>query len=200
MISDKIIYSLPVGPSTYFYQPFGKPCVALFSEHCELIDRSKRHTKLSVSFDPCLKDSMVGGIFIPEQKCFVMDTVHKGVSLDYIAQHVHQHQSMILFLIAVQSTELIEPGYPYYSIKVVQDKSYQYIPPKNIFLVKSTPKSDIYELYKNNQLHSIACIDTYACSQSMNKLFHPTDDYQEKSLWLECTWNETFKKWTPKLS
>ena len=200
MIADKIIYSLPEGPSTYFYQPFGKPCVALFSEHCELIDRSKRHTKLSVSFDPCLKDSMVGGIFIPEQNCFVMDTVHKGVSLDYIAQHVHQHKSMILFLIAIQSTELIEPGYPYYSIKVVQDKSYQYIPPKNIFLVKSTPKSDIYELYKNNQLHSIACIDTYACSQSMNKLFHPTDDYQEKSLWLECTWNETFKKWTPKLS
>jgi len=199
MIHDKIIYSLPTGPSTYFYQPFGKPCVASFSEHCELIDRTKRHTKLSVLFDPCLKDSMVGGIFLPEQKCFVMDTVHKGVSLEHIAQHVHQHQSMILFLIAVQSTELIDPGYPYYSIKVVQDKSYQYIPPKNIFLVKSTPKSDIYELYKNNQLHSIACIDTYACSQYMNKLFHPTEDYQEKSLWLECVWNETFKKWTPKL-
>jgi hypothetical protein len=129
-----------------------------------------------------------------------MDTMYQGVSLEYVAQNVNQHYSMILFLIGFKSTELVDPGYPYYSIKVVQDKSYQYIPPKNMFLVKSTPKSDIYELYKNNQLHSIACIDTYSCSQSMNKLFHPTDNFQEKSLWLECTWNETFKKWTPKLA
>lgn len=199
MITDKIIYTLPSGPSTYFYQPFGKPCIASFSNQCVLIDRTKRQTKISVSFDPCLKNTVVAGVFIPEKKCFVMDTVYQGISLEYIAQHVNQHYSTILFLIGFKSTELVDPGYPYYSIKVIQDKSYQYIPPKNIFLVKSTPKSDIYELYKNGQLHSIACIDTYSCSQYMNKLFHPTDNYQEKSLWLECTWNETFKKWTPKL-
>ena len=84
MIHDKIIYTLPPGPSTYFYQPFGKPCLASFSDPCVLIDRAKRQTKISVSFDACLKDTVVAGVFIPEQKCFIMDTVHKGVSLEYV--------------------------------------------------------------------------------------------------------------------
>jgi len=85
-----------------------------------------------------------------------------------------------------------------HSIKIIQDDiTYHYSPKTQTFQIKSTPKSDIYEVYKDKKLQSIACIDTYSCSLAMNRLFHPTDIFVEKTLTMECKWNETFKKWTP---
>lgn len=189
----------------YVAQPCGKLCYAWFTDVCILIDRTtKKQWTVPVEFDPCLSGTIVSGILLPD-KLFVIDNVfhYKGTVLQcsypekikMMKQMLVMHVRPGLFFLPSFSTEA---SYKIHSIKIIQEGiTYHYTPNTKIFQLKSTPKSDIYEVYKNNKLHSIACIDTYSCSQAMNRLFHPTDTFEEKTITMECSWNETFKKWTP---
>ena len=204
---EKICNQLPTS-GIYVAQPCGKLCYAWFTDVCTIIDRTtKKQWTVAVTFDSCLSGTIVSGILLPE-KLFVIDNVfhYKSAVLQcsypekikVMKQMLVMHIRPGYFFLPSFSTEA---SYKIHNIKIVQDDvTYHYTPkPKTTkaFQVRSTSKSDIYEVYKNNQLDSIACIDTYSCSQAMNKLFHPTDTFVEKTITMECTWNETFKKWTP---
>jgi hypothetical protein len=88
-----------------------------------------------------------------------------------------------------------DPVYKPYSVKVIHaSANYHYLEQTKtaVFTVRSTPKSDIYELYTNNVLQSIAYIDTYKRSAFMNTLFETVPEHR-----MECIWHEPFKKWIP---
>jgi hypothetical protein len=188
-------------PGIYVAQPHGKLCYAWFTDVCTIIDRTtKKQWTVPVAFEPCLQGTIVSGVYIDH--CFVMDTLYhyKGVALQCTYEEkIKIMKKMVameiragMFFLPEFSTKA---SYKH-SLKIIQEGiTYHYTP--KTFQVKSTPKSDIYEVYKDKKLQSIACIDTYSCSLAMNRLFHPTDIFVEKTLTMECKWNETFKKWTP---
>ena len=202
---EKTIYTMPTLPGIYLAQPYGTLCYAWFTDSCTLINRSsKKQWTVPVVFDPCLSGTIVSGTFLSDKNCFVMDNLfhYKNVimncpyleKVNKLKQMLTMHIQTSFFFLPEYSTTC---SYKIYSIKIIYDDiTYQYIQ-KNMFQIKSTPKSDIYEVHKDKV--TFACIDTYQCSEYMNKLFHPTDTFVEKTLTLECTWNETFKKWTPKV-
>lgn len=204
---EKICHQLPTS-GIYIAQPHGKLCYAWFTDVCTLIDRTtKKQWTVLVVFDPCLKNTIVSGVYLPDKHCFVMDNIYheKGIVLQCsYPEKINRMKKIItmdiragFFFLPEFSTKA---SYKIHSIKIVQDGIvYHYSPKINMFQIKSTPKSDIYEVYKDNKLHSIACIDTYSCSEAMNRLFHPTDTFIEKTVTMECTWNELCKKWTPKI-
>ncbi len=204
---EKTIHIMPTLPGIYLAQPYGKLCYAWFTDSCTLIERSsKKQWTVPVKFDPCLSGTIVSGTFLSDKNCFVMDNLfhYKNdiVNCPYL-EKINKLKQMLTMHIRTPFFFLPEfsttSSYKMYSIKIIYDDiTYQYIPKKNMFQLKSTPKSDIYEIHKDKTI-SIACIDTYQCSAFMNKLFHPTDTFIEKTLTLECTWNEPFKKWTPKV-
>lgn len=66
---------------------------------------------------------------------------------------------------------------------------------KPTFMVRSTPKSDIYMIFKHGEFDSYACINTLSTSEYMNSIFHK--DSLEKEFRMECDWSETYKKWIP---
>jgi hypothetical protein len=93
---------------------------------------------------------------------------------------------------------------------------------KNIFKVIPNKKTDIYNLYLLNktkneyEFHSIALIQDYKSSIMMNKIFHglkeqdnldyledsddefmPETDMENNWKFMECTFNNKFKKWIP---
>jgi hypothetical protein len=186
----------------YVAQPYGKLCYAWFTDVCTFIDRSsKKQWTVPVVFDPCLKGTIVSGVYV--DNCFVMDNLYhyKGVVLQCpYEEKVKIMKKMVameirgMFFLPEFSTKA---SYKH-SLKIIQEGvTYHYTP--KTFQVKSTAKSDIYEVYKDGVFQTIACIDTMACSEAMNRLFHPTDTFVEKTVTMECTWNETFKKWTPKI-
>ena len=186
----------------YVAQPYGKLCYAWFTDVCTFIDRSsKKQWTVPVVFDPCLKGTIVSGVYV--DNCFVMDNLYhyKGVVLQCsYEEKVKIMKKMVameirgMFFLPEFSTKA---SYKH-SLKIIQEGvTYHYTP--KTFQVKSTSKSDIYEVYKDGVFQTIACIDTMACSEAMNRLFHPTDTFVEKTVTMECTWNETFKKWTPKI-
>jgi hypothetical protein len=188
-------------PGIYVAQPYGKLCYAWFTDVCTLIDRTtKKQWTVPVTFDTCLKDTIVSGVYI--DNCFVMDNLYhyKGVALQCSYE---EKVKMMKKMVAMEIRGFFLPEFSTkatykHSLKIIQEGiTYHYTP--KTFQVKSTPKSDIYEVYKDGVLQTIACIDTLACSEAMNRLFHPTDTFVEKTLTMECTWNETFKKWTPKI-
>ena len=189
-------------PGIYVAQPYGKLCYAWFTDVCTFIDRTtKKQWIVPVTFDTCLKDTIVSGVYV--DNCFVMDNLYhyKGVALQCsYEEKIKIMKKMVvmeirgMFFLPEFSTKA---SYKH-SLKIIQEGiTYHYTP--KTFQVKSTPKSDIYEVYKDGVFQSIACIDTLACSEAMNRLFHPTDAFVEKTITMECTWNETFKKWTPKI-
>lgn len=186
----------------YVAQPYGKLCYAWFTDVCTFIDRtSKKQWTVPVVFDPCLKGTIISGVYV--DNCFVMDNLYhyKGVVLQCsYEEKVKIMKKMVameirgMFFLPEFSTKATYK----HSLKIIQEGvTYHYTP--KTFQVKSTSKSDIYEVYKDGVFQTIACIDTMACSEAMNRLFHPTDTFVEKTVTMECTWNETFKKWTPKI-
>ena len=189
-------------PGIYVAQPYGKLCYAWFTDVCTIIDRtSKKQWSVSVAFEPCLQGTIVSGVYVDH--CFVMDNLYhyKGVALQCTYEEkIKIMKKMVameiragMFFLPEFSTKA---SYKH-SLKIIQEGiTYHYTP--KTFQVKSTPKSDIYEVYKDGVFQSIACIDTMACSEAMNRLFHLTDAFVEKTMTMECTWTETFKKWTPK--
>lgn len=204
---EKICHQLPTS-GIYVAQPHGKLCYAWFTDVCTLIDRTtKKQWTVPVTFDPCLANTIVSGVYLPDKHCFVMDNLYhyKGdvLQCSYPEKITYMKKMLTMdiragfFFLPEFSTKA---SYKIHSIKIVQDGIiYHYTPKINMFQIKSTPKSDIYEVYKDNKFHSIACIDTYSCSEAMNRLFHPTDTFVEKTISMECTWNEMWKKWTPKI-
>ena len=93
---------------------------------------------------------------------------------------------------------------------------------KNIFKVIPNKKTDIYNLYLLNktkneyEFHSIALIQDYKSSIMMNKIFHglkeydnldyledsddefmPETDIENNWKFMECSFNNKFKKWIP---
>jgi len=205
---EKICNQLP-NSGVYVAEPHGKPCYAWFTDVCTIIDRTtKKQWTVPVIFDPCLHGTIVSGVFIKDKHCFVMDNVYhyKQVVLQCsYSEKINKMKQMLTMYIKPSFFFLPEfstkASYKVHTIKIVQDEiTYHYKPNTQIFQIKSTPKSDIYEVYKDNKLHSIACIDTYACSEAMNRLFHPTNTFVETTKTMECKWNDTFKKWTPIIS
>lgn len=213
---EKIVYKLPnLTNCVYVAQPFGKQCYAWFTTECRFADRvTKKQWSSSISFDSSLSKTLISGtiLYYEGTKCFLFDDIfyYKGeqVHLPYlekinlfveIASLIDQKSC--LFMLPCMSLTYTEftPVYKMYSIKIVHSSiTVHYIKKKdNIFTVRSTPKSDIYELYTNNKLHSIAYIDTYARSSYMNSIFHSTDLFIETEKKMECLWNEPFKKWIP---
>jgi len=215
---EKIVYKLPeLKDCIYIAQPFGKQCYAWFTKsECTFIDRTtKKKWVPKLSFDPTICDTLLSGtmVYYEGTKCFLFNDLfyYKGgqVNLPYI-EKINMfvdiasciHQKSCLFMLPCMSltyTEF-EPVYKMYSVKIVHSSmTFHYMNQKkgNVFTVRSTPKSDIYELYENNKLHSIAYIDTYARSLFMNSIFHPTDLFTESDKKMECLWNESFKKWIP---
>ena len=197
---EKICHQLPTS-GIYIAQPYGKLCYAWFTDVCTIIDRTtKKQWTVPVSFDPCLSGTIVSGIL---DTYFVIDNVYHYKNtvvqcryeekIKMMKQMLVMHIRAGFFFLPEFSTQAT---YKIHSIKIVQDDVIYHYTPKT-FQIKSTPKSDIYEVYKDNKFQSIACIDTYACSEKMNRLFHPTDTFVEKTITMECKWNETFKKWTP---
>ena len=189
-------------PGIYVAQPYGKLCYAWFTDVCTIIDRtSKKQWTVSVTFEPCLQGTIVSGVYV--DNCFVMDNLYhyKGVALQCTYEEKRKIMKKMLAM-EIRAGMFFLPEFSTkasykHSLKIIQEGiTYHYTP--KTFQVKSTPKSDIYEVYKDGVFQSIACIDTLACSEAMNRLFHPTDTFVEKTITMECTWNETFKKWTPK--
>ena len=98
-------------------------------------------------------------------------------------------------MLPLMSTSMnLEPVYKIYSIKLIYpNATYHYLEQKKteVFTVRPTTKSDIYELYGSVQ--TIAYIDTCKRSLFMNELFHSMDvEYK-----MECLWHDLFKKWIP---
>jgi hypothetical protein len=216
---EKMVYKLPeLNDCIYLAHPYGKQCYAWFTgKVCYLVDRqTKKQFTIQVDFDSLDGTILFGSTFhLDGSKFFLIDNIfyHKGEKVEcsyrekinlfheILTCHIRNHTSSYLFMLPHISTSMIEiePIYKVYCIKIIHESiTYHYIQPSNkkIFTIKSTCKSDIYELY-DKEFHSIACIDTLQCSEFMNKLFHPTDTYVESEKKMECVWNETFKKWTP---
>ena len=202
---EKICTQLPTS-GIYVAQPYGKLCYAWFTDVCTLMDRTtKKQWTVPVVFDSCLSGTIVSDTFLPEKQVFLMDNVYHykqevlqcsyPEKINKMKQMLTMYIRPFFFFLPEFSTKA---SYKIHSIKIIQDDvTYHYTPKTQMFQVKSTPKSDIYEVYKEKKFQSIACIDTYSCSLAMNQLFHPTDTFVEKTLTMECKWNETFKKWTP---
>jgi len=202
---EKICYQLPeIG--IYVAQPYGKLCYAWFTDMCTFIDRTtKKQWTLPIVFDSCLSGTIVSGTFLSEKQVFIIDNVYHYKQVVLQCSYTEKINIMKQML-----TMYIKPGvfflpefstnasYKIHNLKIIQDDvTYHYSKKTHSFQIKSTPKSDIYEVYKDKKFQCIACIDNYSCSQKMNQLFHPTDIFVEKTVTMECTWNETFKKWTP---
>jgi len=134
--------------------------------------------------------------------------------IDLLIKYVRQHESQYYLMMPHMSTTSshFEPLYKTYSIKVIQDDVIYHkleqektngIEKTNgtekkerpTFMVRSTPKSDIYMIYKNSEFDSYACINTLSTSEYMNSLFHTSDT--EKEFRMECDWSEEYKKWIP---
>lgn len=214
---EKIVYKLPdLTDCVYVAQPFGKQCYAWFTTECMFTDRrTKKQWTTPISFDPSLCGTLISGtmLYYEGTKCFLFDDIfyYKGdqVKLTYlekinlfveIASCIHQ--KTCLFMLPCMSLTYTDfnPVYKMYSVKIVHSSmTFHFMDQKkgNVFTVRSTPKSDIYELYTNNKLHSIAYIDTYDRSSYMNSIFHPTNLFTETEQKMECLWNEPFKKWIP---
>lgn len=216
---EKIIYKLPeLDDCIYIAQPFGKLCYAWFTKtECIFIDqRTKKQSTMQVSFDPLLCGTLLSGTLIYHEgtKCFLFNDFfyHKGVplSISYLEKinlfveimSFIKNQSCFFMLPCMSMTYTeFEPIYKMYSIKIVHSTmTFHFMNQKktSVFKVKPTPKSDIYELYTNDGLHSIAYIDTYERSSYMNSLFHSHEQHEQHvEHEMECLWHEPFKKWIP---
>ena len=67
------------------------------------------------------------------------------------------------------------------------------------FLIKSTLKRDVYDLYlqgpNNIVKQGIACIPNLKCSKMIREVFSGQET--DKDIHVECQYNDKFKKWQP---
>jgi hypothetical protein len=210
---EKTVYKMPtLDDCVYVSQPYGKQYYLWFTTECILVERrTKKETVLPIQFDPILKGTLIYGTVVYHEsiRCFLFDDLFfdKGeqVVRSYLQKvdlfidlilHIRPNQHCLLMLPLISSTyQGFDPIYKQYSVKVIHaSANYHYLEQNksNVFTVRSTPKSDIYELYTNNVLQSIAYIDTYKRSALMNTLFETVQEHR-----MECIWHEPFKKWIP---
>jgi len=211
---EKIIYKLPDSLDCLFVaQPHGKQCYAWFTNDCTFVDRRYKHSwKVQMDFDPVLSGTLLyGTVFYYESTCcFVLNDFfyYKGTKIEgsfsykinlfveLMTLYVRNHKSSCFFMLPLMSTTMdLNPVYKLYSIKLVYpDVAYHYLEQKKteVFTVRATPKSDIYELYRGT-FQSFAYIDTCQRSAFMNTLFSSLEiEYK-----MECLWHDLFKKWIP---
>ena len=211
---EKTVYKMPeFTDCIYVSQPYGKQYYVWFTDKCLLVDRrTKKETILPIEFDPILSGTVFYGtiVFHESSRCFLFDDLfyYKGeqvaqsylskvdLYIDSIVQCIRINPSF-LFMLPLMSTTFqnFHPLYKQYSLKLIHDSThYNYLEQTKtvVFTVRSTPKSDIYELYTNSLLQSIAYIDTYKRSAYMNELFETEKEHR-----MECIWHESFKKWIP---
>jgi hypothetical protein len=212
---EKIVYTIPnLTDCVYVAQPYGKQCYAWFTDKCIFIDRrSKRQTIVPVDFMPEMNGTVLSGtlLYYESKECFLFDDLfyykNEKVNCSYLQKcalfreililHLKNHTSSCFFMFPLMSTTCVEfePVYKTYSLKIVHATGwFHYMNQKktDVFTVKSTTKSDIYEV-NNHSTSSIAYIDTYVRSSYMNQLF----DIPEKEIKMKCLWHEPFKKWIP---
>jgi hypothetical protein len=224
---EKKIYKYPnLKDCVYIAHPYGKQCYAWFTNgKCFLIDLYTKKRKEITIHVKQLDGTLLFGTIVYDSSTpvFLMDDIyyyqHKKIDLPYLQKrdlyvniltlHIQNHESSYFFMLPLMSTEptLFNPMYKMYSVKIIHETViYHYIQPSSYtrFTIRPTSKSDIYELYQYDKLHSIAYIDTYKCSLWLSTLFYgpPTEDSEDerepvKELIVDCKWNETFKKWTP---
>jgi len=211
---EKTVYKMPtMEDCIYISQPYGKQYYLWFTNtDCILVERrTKKETILPIHFDPVLSGTLIYGTIVYHEsiRCFLFDDLFfdKGepVVRSYLQKvdrftdiivYIRPNQHCLLMLPLLSSTyQGFDPIYKQYSVKVVHaSANYHYLEQNktNIFTVRATPKSDIYELYTNSGLQSIAYIDTYKRSAYMNTLFETVQEHR-----MECIWHEPFKKWIP---
>ena len=216
-LPEKMVYKEPTELGVYIAQPFGKQCYVWFTEEgCFMVDiHKKKRWPIKVDFSPEICGTIVLGTIIYQTTKFILiyDIFYYKKELvqgdilskwDKMTEMLHAYVSpssytLMLPLMSRTPTQF-KPDYQVYSTKVVCSSIvYHWIQPvkKNVYTVKSTPKSDIYMVYHNDEFLSYACMDTLQRSEMMNALFHDTPEYTEKEYTMECNWNEKFKKWTP---
>jgi hypothetical protein len=212
---EKTVYKMPMlTDCIYVSQPYGKQYYLWFTmTECILVERrTKKESVLPIPFDPILAGTLLYGtiVYHESMKCFLLDDLflYKGevVSQSYlqkvdlfvemIVQSIQPNKHCLLMLPLMSMTyQGFEPIYKQYSVKIIHaSANYHYLEQNKTaqFTVKSTSKSDIYELYTNSVLQSIAYIDTYKRSAFMNTLFETVHEHR-----MECIWHEPFKKWIP---
>jgi hypothetical protein len=211
---EKTVYKMPnLTDCVYVAQPYGKQYYLWFTTECTLVERrTKKETVLPITFDPVLAGTMIYGtiVYYDSIRCFLFDDLfyYKGeqvvqpylqkvdLFVEMIVQYIQPTKSILLMLPQMSTTyNGFDTLYKMYSVKVVHESSnYHYIEQNKavVFTVRSTSKSDIYELYTNSVLQSIAYIDTYKRSAYMNELFETANEHR-----MECIWHEPFKKWIP---
>ena len=211
---EKTVYKMPLlTDCVYVCHPYGKQHYLWFTDTCRLIDRrTKKETILPIQFDPCLAGTLLYGtiVYYDSVRCFLFDDLfyYKGEQVvqsyaqkasrfvDILVQYLKPNKTCVLMLPLLSTTPTsFDPVYKQYSLKIIHASGqYHYLAQSkpNVFTVRSTSKSDIYELYTNNVLHSIAYIDTYKRSAYMNELFEQVKEHR-----MECIWHEPFKKWIP---
>jgi hypothetical protein len=211
---EKTVYKMPtLTDCIYISQPYGKQYYLWFTTECILVEkRTKKKTVLPILFDPILAGTLIYGTIIVHEstKCFLFDDLflYKGQSvtdsylqkvdlfIDLIIECIRPNQHCLLMLPLMSTTyQGFDPIYKQYSVKIIHPSAtYHYLEQIKtaVFTVKSTSKSDIYELYTNSVLQSIAYIDTYKRSAFMNTLFETVHELR-----MECIWHEPFKKWIP---
>jgi hypothetical protein len=211
---EKTVYKMPeLTDCIYVSQPYGKQYYIWFTHECLLVERrTKKEFRLPIEFDPLLTGTILYGtiVFHDSIRCFLFDDLfyYKGeqvvqpyltkvdVYVNMIVQFLKLNPSF-LFMLPLMSTTFqhFQPIYKQYSLKLIHENThYHYLEQKKtvVFTVRSTTKSDIYELFTNSVLQSIAYIDTYKRSAYMNELFETDKEHR-----MECIWHEPFKKWIP---
>ena len=211
---EKTVYKMPsLTNCTYVSHHYGKQYYLWFTDTCKLVERrTKREVLLPIQFDPCLSGTLLYGtvVYYESVRCCLFDDLfyYKGeqvvrsyaqkvdLFVDILVQYINPNPTCVLMLPLMSTTQTtFDPLYKPYSVKIIHETgNYHYLEQSkpNVFTVRSTSKSDIYELYTNNVLHSIAYIDTYKRSAYMNELFEHVKEHR-----MECIWHEVFKKWIP---
>jgi len=222
-LREKVIQELPEC-GIFIAQPVGKQCYVWFTDQgCFFVDVYKHAWKVNVIFDPALCGTIFLGTIVHYEDVkamLVYDMYYqqgKPVSapfmtrwnriIELLIKYVRNHESQYYLMMPhLSTTSHFQPLYKMYSVKWIQDDCIYHKleqdkdkkikeKPVPTFMVRSTPKSDIYMVYKQGEFDSYACINTLSKSEYMNSIFHM--DSTEKEFLMECEWSEEYKKWIP---
>lgn len=219
--SNCIYLAQPVGKRCYTWFTYynGRPICYIVDKHCYSIP--------VIFDESLAKGTIIYGTIITynSKKCFIADnifywegekcTCNYSDKLGFITQLFEkiQNYSQWLFMFPEMAMYMktFHTVYKIYCIKIIQmngPKIFNYIEKKCTFTVHSTSKTDIYELHNSSGFYSIAYVDTYVRSMYLRSLFgienslesiEESEDEMESCgpIIMECTWNESFKKWIP---